>query len=340
MRNHSTDDASIAVVIPCYKVKQHILQVIAKIGPEVAQIFVVDDACPENSGQFVKENNHDPRVVVLFNTQNQGVGGAVMHGYREAYARGYDCIVKIDGDGQMDPSLLPTFVEPIINGHADYTKGNRFYNPEDFRLMPPIRLFGNAVLSFMNKASSGYWSTFDPTNGYTAISGPLVEHLPLQKISQRYFFETDMLFRLGTIGAVVQDIPMTAVYADEQSNLHIRQILGTFLRGHITNFCKRIVYSYYLRDFSAASIELVLGLLLLLSGAGFGAYAWWQSISAGVPATSGTVMLAALPIIIGTQLLLSFLQFDVASQPSIPLHPRLRRNLQRPSVRNPDERSE
>lgn len=335
MSSPSFSDIRIAVVIPCYRVTQHILQVIERIGPEVAEIFVVDDACPDHSGQFVLDHQRDPRVTVLFNPENRGVGGAVMRGYREAHAKGYDCVVKIDGDGQMDPGLLPAFVAPILSGDADYTKGNRFYNPEDVRAMPSLRLFGNAVLSFMNKASSGYWSTFDPTNGYTAISGEVIGHLPLQKISERYFFETDMLFRLGTIGAVVCDIPMKAVYADEVSGLHINKILGPFLRGHARNFCKRIIYSYYLRDFSAASIELVLGLPLLLWGAGFGAYAWWESIRAGVPATSGTVMLSALPIITGTQLLLSFLQFDVASQPTTALHPRLQRKRPTPPEETP-----
>lgn len=248
-----------------------------------------------------------------------------MHGYQEACAKHYDCIVKIDGDGQMDPKLISNFVAPILNGEADYTKGNRFYNPEDVAAMPAVRLFGNATLSFMNKISSGYWNTFDPTNGYTAISCLVADQLPLNKISKRYFFETDMLFRLGTIGAVVKDIPMKAIYADEVSNLKIRDILLKFIVGHSRNFIKRIVYNYYLRDFSAASIELILGLILLISGISFGAYSWWQSTAWGIPATSGTVMLAALPIIIGNQLLLSFLHFDVASQPSMPLHPRLNR---------------
>lgn len=323
MSNPFAADHRIAVVIPCYKVTQHVMQVIGKIGPEVAKIFVIDDACPDHSGQFVLDQQNDHRVTVLFNKENTGVGGAVMRGYREAHAQGYDCVVKIDGDGQMDPALLPAFVEPILKGEADYTKGNRFYNPEDVRTMPAIRLFGNAVLSFLNKASSGYWSTFDPTNGYTAISGKVIGQLPLTKINERYFFETDMLFRLGTIGAVVRDIPMKAVYADEVSGLKINKILGPFLRGHIRNFCKRIIYSYYLRDFSAASIELILGLPLVWCGAVFGVYAWWESSLSGVPATSGTVMLSALPIITGTQLLLSFLQFDVASQPTTALHPRL-----------------
>jgi glycosyltransferase involved in cell wall biosynthesis len=314
----------IAVVIPCYRVTAHILAVLANIGPEVARIYVVDDACPDGSGDLVARNCNDPRVVVLRNELNRGVGGAVMHGYRQAAADGCDCIVKIDGDGQMDPALLPLFVAPILRGEADYTKGNRFFNPEDVAAMPPLRLFGNGVLSFLSKASTGYWRLFDPTNGYTAISAPVAERLPLDKISERYFFESDLLFRLGTLGAVIQDIPMKAVYGSERSNLRIGRILPGFLAGHVRNTFKRIFYTYYLRDFSIASIELVLGIALLLFGLVFGSLHWEESQLSGQPATSGTVMLAALPVILGIQLLLSFLHFDLAREPRQPLSSRLR----------------
>src|SRR5262249_39074317 len=153
--------------------------------------------------------------------QNQGVGGAVMSGYRAAIADGMAVVVKVDGDGQMDGSLIPYFVAPIINGEADYTKGNRFFDLEQINQMPPMRLFGNAVLSLMTKLSSGYWNLFDPTNGFTAIHVDAARHLPFDKISKRYFFETDMLFRLNTINAVVVDVPMDASYGDEVSNLKI-----------------------------------------------------------------------------------------------------------------------
>ena len=116
----------IAVAIPCYKVTQQVLSVIAAIGPEVEAIYAVDDACPDGSGRFIEDNIHDPRVRVLYNPQNRGVGGAVVTAYEAAIADGMDIVVKIDGDGQMNPALLPHFVRPIVRGQADYTKGNRF----------------------------------------------------------------------------------------------------------------------------------------------------------------------------------------------------------------------
>lgn len=318
--------ANVAVVIPSYKVRAHILDVISLIGPEVTAIYVVDDCCPDGSGRFVESNVQDPRVRVVYHTENQGVGGAVMTGYQAALEEGAEIIVKIDGDGQMDPRLVPQFIGPILAGQADYTKGNRFFDLEAIRAMPKVRLLGNAALSFMTKLSSGYWDLFDPTNGYTAIHRDVASHLPLNKISRRYFFETDILFRLNTLRAVVIDIPMDAHYGDEVSNLKISKIIGEFFFKHARNFCKRIFYNYYLRDMSLASFELPLGLLLLLLGVVVGGTHWLGALQSGVSTPSGTVMLAALPVIIGTQLILAFIGYDIASVPKRPfqLQSRLR----------------
>jgi len=228
--------------------------------------------------------------------------------------------VKIDGDGQMDPSLITDFVSPILQGDADYTKGNRFFDLEEIKAMPKVRLFGNAVLSFMTKLSSGYWDLFDPTNGFTAIHADVAKHLPFGKISRRYFFETDMLFRLNTLRAVVVDVPMDAKYGDEVSNLKISKIVGEFLVKHARNFGKRIFYNYYLRNMSLASIELPLGILLILAGATIGLGHWIESAQTHVATPAGSVMLAALPIIVGVQFLMAFIGYDVAATPRRPFH--------------------
>jgi len=316
-------NARVAVVIPCFKVTRHILQVIAGIGDEVQRIIVVDDACPEGSGKLVREKCTDPRVEVVFHEVNLGVGGAVMTGYRRAIASGADVIVKMDGDGQMDAALLPQFVTQVASGYADYAKGNRFYDLRNISQMPKIRLYGNAVLSFMAKISTGYWDVFDPTNGYTAIDARTAAALDFDKISSRYFFETDLMFRLGIQRAVVVDVPMHARYGDEVSNLKSRRVLGEFLGKHIRNFFKRIFYSYFLRDMSLASIELLSGAALLLFGACYGGYHWWLSVVTGAAAPTGTIMLAVLPVLIGFQLILAFLAYDIASVPRIPMSARL-----------------
>lgn len=317
-------ESHVAVVIPAYRVTSHVLGVIQKIGPEVERIYVVDDCCPERSGDFVEANCRDPRVKVVRNPENLGVGGAVMNGYVAAIADGCDILVKVDGDGQMDPALIGNFVEPILSGEADYTKGNRFYDLSEISAMPPLRLFGNAGLSFLAKLSSGYWDLFDPTNGYTAIHAQVARDLPIAKISRRYFFETDMLFNLNILRAVVVDVPMHAKYEDEISNLKISKIFGEFLYKHFRNFSRRVFYNYYLRGMSVASLELPLGLLLMLLGAGYGGYHWVQSMRMGVETAAGTVMAAALPVIIGMQMLLAFIGYDMASVPRRPLHSRTR----------------
>lgn len=310
----------VAVVIPSFKVSRHILSVIQLIGREVTRIYVVDDCCPEGTGNLVNDQCTDPRVRVIFNPENKGVGGAVMSGYVAALADDMDIIVKVDGDGQMNPALIPDFIAPILSGEADYTKGNRFFNLEEIRQMPTTRLLGNTALSFMTKLSSGYWDLFDPTNGYTAIHSDVVRHLPLSKISTRYFFETDMLFRLNTLRAVVVDIPMDAHYADEVSNMRISRIAGEFLAKNIRNTTKRIFYNYYLRDMSLASFELPLGFGLLVFGTVFGIAHWIESIATGIVTSAGTVMLSALPVLLGTQLILAFIGYDVQSIPKRPLH--------------------
>ena len=309
----------IAVAIPCYKVTRHVLEVIQAIGPEVEAIYTVDDACPDGSGRFIEDHNRDPRVRVLFNPENRGVGGAIVTAYQAAMADRMDIVVKIDGDGQMNPALLPSFVRPLLQGRADYTKGNRFFRPESVQGMPPVRLFGNAMLSFLTKLSCGYWNVMDPTNGYTAVRTSVLAELPLDKLEQRYFFETDMLFRLNTVRAVVKDIPMDSVYANEESNLKVGRVLPEFLKKHISRLWRRYVYNYLVRDFNVGTLYSLSGVLLLLAGTAFGTWHWVSGNFNSHPATSGTVMLAALPVLIGIQSLIAFLHYDVSNVPTEPL---------------------
>jgi len=309
----------VAVIIPSYRVTDHILGVIERIGKEVASIYVVDDCCPVGSGAFVTAHCQDPRVKVIRHEKNLGVGGAVITGIRAALEDGMDICVKVDGDGQMDPQILPRFVMPIADGFADYTKGNRFYYMDTVKKMPVIRLIGNAALSFFAKLSSGYWDIFDPNNGYVAISSTVARELPLDKISRNYFFESDVLFRLSLIRARVIDIPMHAIYGDEQSNMKINRIIFTFMGNHIKNFIKRIVYNYFVRDFSIASMYFVFGVIFLSLGVLFGIFTWVDSLGRASSAPTGTVMLVSLQVIVGVQLLLSFMAFDVANVPSVPI---------------------
>ncbi len=315
----------IAVIIPCFKVKKHIVDVVSSIPEYIDLIIIVDDCCPEKTGDFVKKEIEDDRVKVLYHKENKGVGGAVMTGYSAAIEEKIDIFVKIDGDGQMDPMLIIDFIYPIIEGESDYTKGNRFFNLEKILEMPKMRLFGNAVLSFLTKISSGYWNVFDPTNGFTAIHRDVAKLLPFQKISNRYFFETDMLFRLNTLKCVVVDVPMDARYGDEVSNLKISKIIGEFLFKNVKNFFKRIFYNYYLRDMSIASFEFPLGIFLFIFGIVYGFKHWITSLDTGILSPSGTVMLSGISVILGLQFILAFFSYDIGSVPKRPIHKKFKK---------------
>jgi dolichol-phosphate mannosyltransferase len=274
----------------------------------------VDDYCPENTGEYVKVNNQDLRVEIFFHKTNLGVGAAMKTGYKRAIESDMDIIVKIDGDGQMDTSRIADLVGPIKAGRADYTKGNRFFNVEAVRAMPKIRIFGNLVLSFITKLSSGYWQIFDPNNGYTAIEIDKLKSIPLEKVDNRYFFESDMLFRLRMENALVRDVDMPAIYESEKSNLKIRRVLIEFPLKHFRNFIKRIIYLYYLRDFNLASIELPLGLLLSGFGISLGLYSWIHGLITSSATQTGTLVLIAMSVLAGLQLILAFFSFDTNNQ--------------------------
>jgi len=319
MANTTSAKPLIAAVIPCYRETDHILDVLAQIGPEVDQIYVIDDACLDGTGKLVKLNCTDKRIEVIVHAANKGVGGATLTGYRRALNEGAQIIVKLDGDGQMDPLMIPRLIQPILDGLSDYAKGNRFHHLDGISGMPTARIIGNFFLSFASKLSSGYWNIFDPTNGFTAIDAGVAQLLPLDRIASSYFFESDILFHLGQLRAVVHDVPMNARYGNELSGIRIPKIIPEFLARHLVNTYRRIFYAYFVRNPGVATLQLVAGKLLLLFGLIFGAINWIDSVFTDVPATAGTVTLAALPIILGTQLLVSFLNFDSRNIPSEPL---------------------
>lgn len=317
------EGAGVWMVVPCYRVKAHVLQVIARAPAWVEGIVCVDDACPEGSGDFIEANAADPRVVVIRLRENQGVGGATMAGYAEADRRGGRILVKVDGDDQMDLGYMAQLVAPILLGEADYAKGNRFTSISHLRAMPGVRVFGNAALSFAAKVSTGYWNVFDPTNGFTAIEACVARRIMEKRVSRRFFFETDLLYHLGTLRAVVRDVPIPARYGDEVSNIRIGAIVGPFALKHLTNFVQRILGQYFVRDFNVATLELISGLGAVLFGV-FYALHWLAVRNPGQAASAGVVMAASLPLIIGVQLLLQAMNFDVLNAPSHPIHPYLR----------------
>jgi dolichol-phosphate mannosyltransferase len=315
---------SISVIIPCFRVKKHLKEVIEGIPSYVDKIFIVDDKCPQNSGKVVEELRgknlvQKSKIEILYLDSNRGVGGATTAGYQAALSQGYDILVKMDGDGQMDPAYLPRLLNPIITGHSDFTKGNRFYDLVSLKDMPLIRRIGNLGLTFFTKTASGYWSISDPTNGYTAVHSSVLKIMNLESLSKRYFFEISMLVQLNILRASAIDVPIPAKYGSESSSLSVFKSLIGFPPKLFMSFFKRLVWRYFVYDLNAVTILLVMGISLALFGVTFGTYHLYFGAVEQKFQSPGTVATALLPTLLGVQMLLQAILFDVTDCPTSPI---------------------
>ena len=300
------------VVLPAFNEARHLAAVVAAIPAWVAGIIVVDDASTDET-RAVAESLPDGRVSVLHLEHNEGVGGAMVRGYRAALDEGYDIIIKMDADGQMDPLDLPVLVSPLELGMAEYAKGNRFRQTGRPRGMPRLRWFGSVMLSFLTKVASGYWHVFDPQCGFTAITAPTLARLKLDGLARDFFFENDMLIRLNVVDARVIDVSTATLYGDERSSLRIGHSTWTFPLRLLRGFAWRFVKRHVVNDFGPIALLALLGGLLLVFGVVFGAYHWVESALTAKAASAGTVMIAVVPIVLGSQLLLQALVLEVQS---------------------------
>lgn len=314
----------IAVVIPCYRVEREIGSVLASLPRFIKHIIVVDDASPDGMAEVVSTAaKKDRRILLIRHERNQGVGGAMVTGFRMALELGARLVVKVDGDGQMDLTYLPNLLLPLIEGRADYTKGNRFRDFQALQKMPLIRRIGNMGLGFLAKAATGYWNLFDPTNGFVAIRAEVLAQLPLERISRTFYFETSMLANLYLLGAVVRDVPMPARYRGEKSNLSVRWVLFEFPVKLLQTYIRRLLLKNLIYDFSMTSIYLFTGFPLLLFGLIFGTVKWISYAQRNIPAPTGTVMLPTLCVLLGIQFIVAAIEIDLRSTPKEPLSPPL-----------------
>ena len=309
----------IAVIIPAYKVAHKIELVISNIPNFVKTIIVVNDASPDSTAKVLAEIT-DPRIIVIHHEKNQGVGGAMITGYNHAMNTGAEILIKMDGDDQMDPKKIMDLVNPILNGKADFTKGNRFLHQTQLKSMPLVRRIGNWGLTFLVKVASGYWNIFDPSNGYTAMHVEVWKHINKRRIAMDYFFESSLLSEMRYLSAVVQDIYIPARYQDEESSLSIKKVLFSFPFRLFKVSIRRFIYQYYLYNFSFGSLAFIIGIIFVLFGFVWGVIYWVKSIETGIPATTGTVLIAVLPIILGVQLLLQVISQDMNEIPSVTIH--------------------
>lgn len=311
---------TIAVIIPAYKCADQITEAITTIPGWVSHIVVVDDCSPDDLSDRVRVID-DARVHLIRHELNMGVGGAFTTGCHKAVELGADILVKMDGDGQMDPAQIHKLIKPLTEGKADYAKGNRFWDLKELRAMPGIRVFGNMILSFLLKMASGYWNLFDPTNGYIALTSYMFNNINLDKVDRRYFFESSMLIQAGIQRFVVEDVPMPANYGTETSSLSILRSIFTFPPRLAYGVFRRFLWHYILFDFTAVSVFVLIGLPALLWGIIFGACVWIQNAMINHATPTGTIMLSVLPVIIGIQLISQAIVIDIGNTPKRVLTP-------------------
>jgi dolichol-phosphate mannosyltransferase len=302
------------VILPAYNEERHVADVIRGLPDWIDGVIVVDDASADGTSAAALAVG-DPRVSVFRHDENMGVGGAMITGFAAALQAHYDVIIKMDADGQMDARELVALVRPIELGIAEYVKGNRFRRSGRPESMPSSRWFGNVVLSFLTKVASGYWHVFDPQCGFLAITRPTLARLRLNGIARDYFFENDMLIRLNVVDARVVDVDTSTLYGEEVSQVRIGRVSWSFPLRLCRGFLWRYVKRHVVNDFGLIAMLSLAGLVFMLFGFVFGLTEWIQSASAGTPATTGTVMIAVVPLILGFQMLLQALSLEVHSSP-------------------------
>lgn len=310
------NECRVAVVVPCHRARDHVLATLAAVGPEVHAIYVVDDACPEDTGAHVRANCADPRVRVLRLERSLGRGAAIVRGYREAIGEEMDVLVKIEADGRMDPARIPSIVRPLLDGAADYAKGNRFFAVEDAAGIPRGTLWRNAATSLAHRAATGYWDVSDPANGFTALHATVAKALPLEKLARGDAFELDLLGRLGMLRAVVVDVPMPARM--DPARVPRAPRFPVFTRA-----LRRLGYAYFLRDMNVATFFIGAGLASLGAGLVGALMLWRHAVAQGTAVTAGAAIAAAVAILAGIQALIAAAQYEIGNVPRRPLHAHL-----------------
>jgi dolichol-phosphate mannosyltransferase len=305
----------VTVVVPCYDVARHVVAVVTSLPAFVDHVVVVDDGSRDDFAAAASAIRSD-HVTVIRHPRNLGLAMAMKSGIREALRAGADIVVKVDGDGQMDPDEMARLVGPVAAGDADLAKGNRLMRRRHLAGMPQARLAGNLLLSVLAKFASGYWNVSDPSNGYLAIRRELLEEIELDRLGPRYFFETSLLCEANLAGAVVREVPMPARYGAERSSLSVRAAATGFPLLLLRACLRRVALRHFLRDFTPVALFSVVGAALVTLGAAYGLRGWLHHSALGEPTPAGTIAVAGLPVIAGFQLLLQALVLDIGSVPT------------------------
>ncbi len=302
-------------IVPCYRSSIIAPKVVEDILKYVDFVICVDDKCPEKTGKAIERKIISKKLKIIYHKNNKGVGGATKTGIQYAQRIKAEIIIKIDSDGQMNPADIPELIEPIKENMSDFTKGNRFRNIDVLIKMPKVRLIGNIILSFITKLSTGYWELFDPTNGFIALNTKILNRIQYQKTDNRYFFETDLLFRCGLYDILINEIEIPSIYNKEKSGLNPFLETFRYLVNHLIICIKRIIYQYFLLDFNPGSLSILFG---LISGMytliiGFRSIIYFSNLNIESPL--GVKILFLTTAIISVQLVISFMYYDATQRP-------------------------
>jgi len=305
-------DKTVAVVVPAYNEEKLIGKTLQWIPAFVDHIVVVDDASRDRTEEIVrKRQKEDSRIIYLLHERNEGVGGAIVTGYRWAREKNVDITAVMAGDAQMDPTDLPKLIDPVVEGIADYSKGNRLFTGKAWRVIPKTRYFGNALLSFLTKIASGYWHVADSQSGYTAVNLEVLKTIDLDTIYRRYGMPNDFLVRLNVFHFRVKDVPVNPVYGiGERSGIKIYRIVFTLSLLLVKLFLWRLKEKYIIRDFHPLVLFYLLGFVLTPIGVMFGLYLLALRIFVG-PVAATSALFAAFFAISGLQSLFFAMWFDM-----------------------------
>ncbi|MCA9384072.1 glycosyltransferase family 2 protein [Candidatus Dojkabacteria bacterium] len=303
----------ISVSIPAYNEEKLISETVASMPDFVDFIIAVNDKSTDNTLE-VLNNIKNEKLHVIDAEQNGGVGASILKGHKKGVELGADILVVMAGDNQMDPQYLPILLDEVIENGAGYAKGNRFRHHKELKDMPKTRLIGNVFTSILTKIASGYWSISDPLNGYTAMTSDTYKSLDLKNINERYGFELSLFLEMSFQRTVIHDVFIPAKYNTEVSTIKIFRDSKLALMVLGKGFMRRVYFQHILLNFSSIGLFTIVGLLSVGFGSILSILLIIYSYGENMPSPA-TVMLAVVPIILGTQFLLQAIQLDIVNEP-------------------------
>jgi glycosyltransferase involved in cell wall biosynthesis len=302
---------TVAVVVPAYNEEALVASTVQEIPAFVDRVYVVDDGSKDETA--ARAQNADERVEVIRHEKNQGVGSAIVTGYKRALVEEVDVTCVMAADGQMDPDDLETLVRAVATGETDYAKANRLFTGQAWQLIPRTRYLGNAALSFLTKIASGYWHVADSQSGYTAVNLETLKLLDLDRVYRRYGFPNDFLVHLNVFNRRVRDYPSRPIYGvGERSGIKLRSVVPKISWLLMKGFFWRMGQKYVIRDFHPLVLFYMLGLFLFFTGIALGILETVLRFT-GKEIPAATIVLVALLSISGLQLLLFAMWFDMES---------------------------